>query len=243
MTQRKKERIRRRTELRRQLLPSYGIMFQKAALVDGLMVDFTREGKASSRQTVTILFLFAFMMTFSWAAVTGKLNFSGGSEYSDKELDEMAVMVDFGDFKPLQKRRSARRSVVVDEVFGNKYVKNKDKVDPNAKEVYSDPYAGAVNPGTGAASPPVDLTPQITPQYTAAARNAGIEGTIVLEIVLSEKGKVLRARPVGKRLGHGLEGAAIAAFKAKEFKPSVSHATGKPILVKFYQPVRFVLFE
>lgn len=243
MTQRKKEKIRRRNELRRQLLPTYGAPFQKAALVDGLMVDFASEGKVSFHQTVTILFLFVFMLTFSWAAVTGRLNFGDGQEYSDRQLDDMAVMVDFGDFKPMQKRRSVRRSVVVDEVFGNKYVKNKDKVDPNAKEVYTDPYAGAVNPGTGAASPPVDLTPHIVPQYTPAARNAGIEGTIVLEIVLSEKGKVLRARPVGKRLGHGLEGAAIAAFKAKEFKPSVSHATGKPILVKFYQPVRFVLFE
>ncbi len=243
MTQRKKKQLAARGDLRRQRISLYGAMFQRDALVHGLMADFEADAKVGffARQTVTFLFLI--MLGFSWAAVTGQFNFTTEEQFTDDDLDKMAVMVDFGDLKPLQKQSSGRRAVVVDEVFGNKYVKDKEKIDPNAREVDSDPYAGAMNPGTGAATPPVDLSPQIVPQYTAEARNAGIEGTIVLEIVLSEEGRVLRARPVGRKLGHGLEQSAIAAFKAKEFKPSISHATGKPILVKFYQPVRFVLFE
>ena len=86
---------------------------------------------------------------------------------------------------------------------------------------------------------PVDLTPEISPVYTAEAKSAGVQGTVTLEIVVSDDGKVLRARSVGKRLGHGLEESAAAAFRQKRFQPSMKD--GQPITVKFYQPVRFVL--
>ncbi|MCC6274882.1 MAG: energy transducer TonB [Leptospiraceae bacterium] len=159
------------------------------------------------------------------------MNFS--SEAEDKLLDSIALTVDFGDII----HKSAGKIVVeIDEVFGNEYIKDKP-VDPNATE---DPrISGAVDPVIGNATAPVDMNPEIVPEYTADARSAGIEGTVTLEIVVSDDGKVLRVRSVGRKLGYGLEDSAIYSFKKKKYVPS--KADGKPITVKFYQPVRFSL--
>lgn len=160
--------------------------------------------------------------------------------YEDELLDRIAVTMDFGDIvQPFQKKRSARVFVEIDEVFGNQYVKKDDKIDPNAVATEDPRIAGAVNPVVGGATSPVDLTPEIIPEYTAKARAAGIEGTVTLEVIIADDGKVLRVRPVGRPLGLGLDQAAARAFRRKKFKPSVGPSG--PITVKFYQPVRFSL--
>lgn len=153
----------------------------------------------------------------------------------NRSLDDLQIAVDLGDLVVPPKKQSAPL-IEIDEVFGNEYVKDKkvvsaDQEDPRA--------ASAANPYIGGATMPVDLTPDITPAYTPEAKAAGVQGTVTLEIVVSDDGKVLRARSVGKRLGHGLEESAAAAFRQKRFTPSMKD--GQPITVKFYQPVRFVL--
>lgn len=105
------------------------------------------------------------------------------------------------------------------------------KVDPR--------IASAADPIVAGATPPVDLTPNIKPQYTPEARANGITGTMTLEVIISETGEVLRVRSVGKKLGFGLEEAAIAVYKQKKFSPSILE--GKPITVKVLIPVRFTL--
>ena len=158
----------------------------------------------------------------------------------DQRLDRMAVtMVDFGDFTSLKKMYS-KPLVEIDEVFGNQFVKEKDKVVDNSPEYVDPRIAGAVNPVIGNATAPVDLTPEVQPVYTPQARAAAIEGMIFLELVIAENGSVLRAKPVGKKLGLGLEESAAHCFKNKKFKPSMNR-DGVPITVKIIQPVRFEL--
>jgi protein TonB len=153
--------------------------------------------------------------------------------YSDSELDSLVVSVDLGEFINQQQQQSYIREI--DEIFGNEFIKDKEK---DEKEVLEYKVGTAVNPVTSDATMPVDLTPQIRPVYPAQARNAGIEGVLMLELVVDEDGKVLRAKPAGKHLGYGLEEAAVSAFRQKRFQPSLSK-DGKPIVVKFYQPVQF----
>jgi TonB family protein len=99
--------------------------------------------------------------------------------------------------------------------------------------------ASASDPIVSGATSPVDLSPNIRPQYTAEARANGVTGTMTLEVIISETGEVLRVRSVGRTLGFGLEDAAIATYRSKRFAPSILE--GKPITVKVLVPVRFTL--
>ena len=72
----------------------------------------------------------------------------------------------------------------------------------------------------------------------AEARSAGIEGMLVLELVIGEDGRVLRAR-VLKGLGHGLDQSAVQTYYSKRFTPA--YKEGKPITVKINVPIRFQL--
>ncbi len=99
--------------------------------------------------------------------------------------------------------------------------------------------AAASDPIVSGATSPVDLTPNIRPQYTQEARANGVTGTMTLELIISETGEVLRVRSVGKKLGFGLEEAAIETYRKKRFSPSILE--GKPITVKVLVPVRFTL--
>lgn len=108
------------------------------------------------------------------------------------------------------------------------------------KEVVEDTrIASAANPFAQGATAPVDLNPGVKPPYTAEARAAGIEGVVVLELIISEKGNVLRAR-VLRGLGYGLDQSAVRTFRAKKFTPS--YKEGKPITVKIPVQVRFTLY-
>jgi TonB family protein len=154
---------------------------------------------------------------------------------SDEELDRIAVGVDLGDvIQPFQKKPAKPREEV-DEVFGNEFIKDK-KVDPNQEDPR---IATAANSAVAGGNGGVDLSPGVRPLYTAAARSAGVEGTVTLEIIIDEGGKVLRAGPVGKRLGLGLDEAAASTYRAKRFSPYV--VAGKAVPIKSYIRVKFAL--
>ncbi|MBL8032222.1 MAG: TonB family protein [Leptospiraceae bacterium] len=179
------------------------------------------------------VWLGALLLVFGLVVTVVKFDWSP----DDSELDKLAVTVDFGDVVQPFKKKPAKPREEVDEVFGNEFIKDKTPPDPNK----DDPrIATAVNAAVGGATMPVDLSPEVRPQYTAEARSAGIEGAVTLEIVIAEDGKVLRAKPVGKKLGMGLDEAAARTYKAQRFKPSIG-PPGKPIVVKYYERVRFVL--
>lgn len=112
-----------------------------------------------------------------------------------------------------------------------KLTEEKEKEDPR--------IASAQNPYLVGATIPVDLSPDIKPEYPSEAKAKGIEGVVTLELVIGDEGKVLKATAVNKPLGHGLEIAAINAFKRKKYKPA--ELEGKPITVKVLVPVHFRL--
>ena len=115
-----------------------------------------------------------------------------------------------------------------------------DLTDKKKEEKKEDPrIAGAQDAVISGATPPVDLTPNLKPDYTADARAAGVTGTITLEMVIADTGEVLQVRNVGKKLGYGLEESAVIAFRRKRFSPSILE--GKAITVKVLVPGLFTL--
>ncbi len=66
-------------------------------------------------------------------------------------------------------------------------------------------------------------------RYTEEARQAGLEGTVVLDIVVGEDGWV-RDVMILKGLGHGLSEAAVRALKACRFTPG--ERDGEPVAVR-----------
>ncbi len=180
-------------------------------------------------RTTILFFIFA---SLSLSVYAFKWDFRA---YSDSDLDRLAVTVGLGDLRSIRKIVKPTSKVQIDEIFGNQYVKDQDN------KIQEDPrVAYAVNPIINGATMPVDLSPHIQPKYSAKARMAGVEGTLMLEIIVADDGDVLRVKPVGKQLGYGLEKMAVLAFKQKLYKPSIN-PDGDAIIGKFYQPVRFQL--
>lgn len=207
----------------------YGIESESGPLFPGLSNSFhIYEKTAWFRKNRYVLFFITFFVA-PMAAVILHISISYAN---DRALDNIALSLDLGD---IVTRARGGSTVEVDEVFGNEYVKDK-KVAENSEDPR---IAGAENPYAASATLPVDLNPEIIPEYPPEARSSGVQGTLTLEIVVSEDGKMLRARPVGRTLGHGLEEAAVAAYYKKNFRPSLRE--GSPITVKYLQPVRFVL--
>lgn len=114
------------------------------------------------------------------------------------------------------------------------------ETDQLQKQEMEDPrIASAQNVFIIGATVPIDLTPDIKPEYPIEARKNGIEGVVTLEVVISESGDVLKATPINKPLGYGLEASAVMAFKKKKYQPAIYE--GKPITVKVMVPVHFRL--
>lgn len=74
--------------------------------------------------------------------------------------------------------------------------------------------------------------------YTEIAIRAEIEGTVIIEAILSKTGNVLDAYVI-KKIGGGLDEIALQAVKSTKFKPGMQR--DKPVKVKLSIPVRFRL--
>jgi TonB family protein len=82
---------------------------------------------------------------------------------------------------------------------------------------------------------------QVQPQYTAAARQAGIQGQVLLEVEILKDGNVgtvVVKQSLDKSPG-GLDEVAMAAMKQWKFTPAKKD--GQPIASKLTIPVRFAL--
>jgi protein TonB len=66
-------------------------------------------------------------------------------------------------------------------------------------------------------------------KYNDDALKAGIEGTVVLDLVVGDDGRV-RDIKVVQGLGHGLDEAALTALRACQFSPG--EKDGKPVAVR-----------
>ncbi|TNE73967.1 energy transducer TonB [bacterium] len=75
-------------------------------------------------------------------------------------------------------------------------------------------------------------------QYPEIARKAGIEGRVILEFVVDERGKVSGIK-VLRSVGGGLDEAAISAVQKVKFTPGMQR--GRPVKVRYTLPVTFKL--
>jgi len=78
-------------------------------------------------------------------------------------------------------------------------------------------------------------------KYTEEAKAAGVEGTVVLDLVVSEDGRV-REIAVTQGLPHGLTEAAIAALKECRFTPGEKDGKAVPVKIRGFK-IQFVLSE
>lgn len=78
----------------------------------------------------------------------------------------------------------------------------------------------------------------LKPAYTDAARAAGVEGKVRVEIFIDEQGQVTRVN-VLKGLGHGLDEAAVAAVQSARFKPATR--CGKAVASTLTAGITFTL--
>jgi len=86
--------------------------------------------------------------------------------------------------------------------------------------------------------PPRPLTP-IRPKYPQIAQEKRIEGTVIVQVFVNEKGKVTETN-ISKGIPNSeLDEAAIEAIKKTKFKPAMQR--GKPVGVWIYIPVNFRL--
>ena len=92
-------------------------------------------------------------------------------------------------------------------------------------------------PGDGIQDPV--LLQQTLPRYTEAARNAGIEGKVVLEVVVRSDGSIDNFK-VLHSLGYGLDEAAVYEV-ARKWKYSPGTLDGKPVDVLLQIEVEFRL--
>jgi periplasmic protein TonB len=88
---------------------------------------------------------------------------------------------------------------------------------------------GPYRPGSGITPP--GLLREVKPQYTEEARRAGVEGDVLLEIVVRADGTVGNVTLV-QRLGSGLDQRAIEAVRQWRFSPARRYGTPVDVLVE-----------
>lgn len=91
-------------------------------------------------------------------------------------------------------------------------------------------------PLSAASNPPVPIY-KLEPEYSDQARKARIQGTVVLEGIIDERG-LTHALKVRDGLGYGLDEQAIQAVKLWRFKPAMKD--GRPLAI---QGVFFLTFR
>jgi len=96
----------------------------------------------------------------------------------------------------------------------------------------------AQNRHFGWATTPPSAPPIEQPEYTPEAKQAGIEGAVLLSTIVHTDGSV-EVLGVAKSLGYGLDEKAIEAAKKMRFTPAVRE--GKPIDLKMTLQIRFSL--
>lgn len=109
---------------------------------------------------------------------------------------------------------------------------------PSAVQKTFDKAAAAPKPADTCDEPPAKpkLLNLPQPAYTDAARAAGIEGKIRVQLTVDETGKVIDAKALTS-LGHGLDEAALAAARGATFEAAVR--CGKPSKSTFTIAIRF----
>jgi len=88
--------------------------------------------------------------------------------------------------------------------------------------------------GGGVSRP--EIIDRVQPQYTEVARKARLQGTVIVEAIIDEQGRVQNVK-VLKGLPMGLDKAAVEAVQKWRFKPAMFQ--GKPVKVYYSLTVNF----
>ncbi len=135
----------------------------------------------------------------------------------------------------------ARLSVDVVDVIAGKLIGQAEAVIPRTMlpdDVSPDsPYVPVLTPGKGNTSYPQCLHCPV-PQYTDEARSKRIEGTVVLQVVITPEGRATQITVI-KMAGRGLDEQAIAAVRTWKLKPAMKD--GNPVAVRTPVEVTFRL--
>ncbi|UCF05766.1 MAG: energy transducer TonB [bacterium] len=86
---------------------------------------------------------------------------------------------------------------------------------------------------------PPQLVKFVSPRYPELAKQAGIEGTVLIRVVVGEDGKVTNASVIQSDVTPAMEKAAIAAAKKFIFKPAKQRTV--PVRAAMAIPIRFKL--
>jgi TonB family protein len=86
--------------------------------------------------------------------------------------------------------------------------------------------AGVYHVG-GGVTPPVPIY-RVEPQFSEFGRDAGVEGTVLVQTVVGTEGQVQNPRVV-RGIGFGLDEAAVAAVQQWKFKPGTKEGQPVPI--------------
>lgn len=127
--------------------------------------------------------------------------------------------------------------------FVKAVLKRLAKLDPEADTVRVDQLLPGAD--TGDILPYNELTvkpklvKQVAPSYPESARKKGVEGMVVLKIVVNEAGKVDRVDLAKSSGNAALDSSAIAAVNKFEFSPG--EKDGRPVKVQMVIPVSFKL--
>ena len=76
--------------------------------------------------------------------------------------------------------------------------------------------------------------------YPETARKAEIQGIVVVQFIVNEKGEVVNPRII-RGIGAGCDEEAIRVAKMAQFKPGMQR--GEPVRVQYSMPFRFILKE
>lgn len=111
------------------------------------------------------------------------------------------------------------------------------KAAPKRLSAVAAPAAAGLDP---CEDPPAKPKPKSVPQPagTEAARAAGVEGKVRVQLTVDETGRVVDVKLL-QGLGYGLDEAALAAARQAEFEPAVR--CGKPTRATFNISMRFTL--
>lgn len=85
------------------------------------------------------------------------------------------------------------------------------------------------------------ITTKVAPVYPAECKAAGIEGTVILDVVIGKDGAVQSVERVNKLVDDRLAAAAIEAVKQWKYQPTLLN--GQPVEVKTGVDVNFTLAE
>ena len=103
------------------------------------------------------------------------------------------------------------------------------------------PYLGALQKGSGLAGFDTDVIPVVRVQaaYPRRAKQAGIEGSVTMEVLIKPDGTVSQAKVLESTPPRMFDQAALVAIQRWKFRPKI--VDGTPVSQRARQTIQFSL--